>query len=77
MRTLPNQPFGETMGRLDLSANPAAELTIDAASVQTGNRRPDQHLRSADFFDAEMSIPLELDAHVGEIDGRLEIEAAT
>jgi polyisoprenoid-binding protein YceI len=40
-------------GQLDLSANPAIELTINAASVQTGNRRRDQHLRSADFFDAE------------------------
>jgi len=40
-------------GRLDLSAVPAIELTIDAASVQSGNRRHDQHLRSTDFFDAE------------------------
>jgi polyisoprenoid-binding protein YceI len=40
-------------GRLDLSADPAIELTIDAASVETGNRRRDRHLRSAAFFDAE------------------------
>lgn len=45
--------FDDYEGRLDLSADPAIELTIDAASVQTGNRRRDQHLRSADFFDAE------------------------
>jgi polyisoprenoid-binding protein YceI len=38
-------------GRVDLSADPAIELTIDAASVQTGNRKRDEHLRSADFFD--------------------------
>jgi polyisoprenoid-binding protein YceI len=29
------------------------ELTIDAASLDTGNGRRDKHLRSADFFDAE------------------------
>jgi polyisoprenoid-binding protein YceI len=40
-------------GRLDLTADPAVELTIDAASVQTANRMRDRHLRSADFFDAE------------------------
>ncbi len=45
--------FDDYEGRLDLSADPAIELTIDAASLQTGNRRRDQHLRSADFFDAE------------------------
>ena len=45
--------FDDYEGRLDLSADPAIELTFDAASVQTGNRRRDQHLRSADFFDTE------------------------
>lgn len=45
--------FDNYEGQLDLSANPALELTIDAASVQTGIRKRDQHLRSADFFDAE------------------------
>jgi polyisoprenoid-binding protein YceI len=29
------------------------ELTLDAASLDTGNRRRDRHLRSADFFDAQ------------------------
>ncbi|HWE11514.1 MAG TPA: YceI family protein [Solirubrobacteraceae bacterium] len=37
-------------GRLDLRATPAVELTVDAASIQTGNERRDHHLRSADFF---------------------------
>ena len=45
--------FDDYEGRLDLSADPAIELTIDAASVETGNRKRDDHLRSADFFDAE------------------------
>ncbi|HTX12403.1 MAG TPA: YceI family protein [Solirubrobacteraceae bacterium] len=98
--------FDEYQGRLDLSADPAIELTIDAASVQTGNQKRDQHLRSDDFFDAEnhgtvrfvsdsadlrgdtlkvhgrlfardQSIPLELDAHVRDVDGELAIEAST
>ena len=45
--------FEHYEGQLDLSTDPAIELTIDAASVQTGNRRRDKHLRSATFFDAE------------------------
>lgn len=93
-------------GQLDLSADPAIELTIEAASVRTGNPKRDRHLRSADFFDAEnhpqvrfvsdavdfhggtlkvrgtlsardSSIPLELDAELREVDGELDIEAAT
>ena len=45
--------FGDYHGRLDLSADPAIELTIDAASLDTGNAKRDKHLRSGDFFDAE------------------------
>ena len=98
--------FGDYHGRLDLSADPAIELTIDAPSLDTGNRKRDKHLRSADFFDVENHprvrfvsdsvqlqgdtlqvhgrlsardrwIPVELDAEVHEVDGELEIEAAT
>jgi polyisoprenoid-binding protein YceI len=45
--------FVEYEGHLELSANPAVELTIAAASVHTGISKRDQHLRSAAFFDAE------------------------
>jgi polyisoprenoid-binding protein YceI len=45
--------FDNFRGQLDLRTTPAIELTIDAATVQTGNRKRDQHLRSAAFFDAE------------------------
>jgi len=45
--------FDDYQGRLDLSSPRAIELTIDAATVRTGNDKRDKHLRSADFFDAE------------------------
>ncbi|MGZ4186581.1 MAG: YceI family protein [Solirubrobacteraceae bacterium] len=45
--------FGDYRGQLDLGAAPAIELTIDAASLDTGNTKRDEHLRSADFFDAD------------------------
>jgi len=93
-------------GQLDMSVDPAIELTVDANSVQTGNRKRDRHLRSADFFDAVnhprmrfvsdsvelladtlsvrgrlsargASIPLELQAQVGRVDGELQFEATT
>ena len=37
---------------LELSKTPAIELTIDAASLNTNNKKRDTHLRSGDFFDA-------------------------
>ncbi|MGN6171088.1 MAG: YceI family protein [Solirubrobacteraceae bacterium] len=45
--------FTDYAGTLDLSAQPAVQLTIDAASLDTGNRQRDKHLRSPDFFDVE------------------------
>ena len=83
------------------------ELTIDADSLDTGNRTRDKHLRSTDFFgiaehpevrftstrvreaqdgtlqvegDLEAAgkvVPLEFDAAVKQVDGALEVEAAT
>ena len=44
--------FERYQGILDLQENPAIELTIDAASINTNLGRRDRHLRSADFFDA-------------------------
>ena len=40
-------------GTLDLRQEPAIELTIDAASLNTNNNMRDKHLRSGDFFDVE------------------------
>jgi polyisoprenoid-binding protein YceI len=38
-------------GTLDLREQPAIELTIEAASLDTNNKMRDKHLRSSDFFD--------------------------
>lgn len=46
--------FGSYQGSLNVRAGAAAgALKIEAASLDTRNRRRDRHLRSPDFFDAE------------------------
>jgi polyisoprenoid-binding protein YceI len=45
--------FSRYHGTLDLSGTPAVELTIEADSLDTRNKRRDKHLRSPDFFGAE------------------------
>jgi polyisoprenoid-binding protein YceI len=61
--------FEEYQGRLDLSADPAIKLTIDAASIQTGNRKRDQHLRSAEFFDVEHHPRVQFESDLVELRG--------
>jgi polyisoprenoid-binding protein YceI len=70
--------FDEYRGQLELSGHPALELTIEAASLQTGIPKRDRHLRSADFFDAEshprvrfVSESLELRDDTLKVRGRL------
>lgn len=70
--------FDDYKGRLELGADPAIELTVDAATVQTGNRKRDKHLRSRDFFDAESRRPVrfvsdsvELHDHTLTVRGKL------
>jgi polyisoprenoid-binding protein YceI len=48
-----NGRFDNYRGKLDLRATSAIDLTIEAGTVQTGNRKRDKHLRSSDFFDVE------------------------
>ena len=45
--------FSRHAGKLDLTATPAVELTIEADSLDTKHEKRDQHLRSKDFFDIE------------------------
>lgn len=70
--------FDRYHGALDLGADPAIELTIDADSLETGNRLRDKHLRSADFFDAEQhpqvrfaSDSVDLEDDTLKVSGRL------
>jgi polyisoprenoid-binding protein YceI len=56
-------------GTLDLSADPAIELTIVAASVQTGQPKRDRHLRSPDFFDAENHPQIRFASDSAQLDG--------
>ena len=47
--------FGKVTGTIQFdgrdASSIAADITIDAASIDTNNERRDTHLRSADFFD--------------------------
>jgi polyisoprenoid-binding protein YceI len=45
--------FTRYHGTLDLGADPAIELTIEADSLDSANPRRDKHLRSPAFFDVE------------------------
>ena len=42
--------FSRYQGTLDLAGQPSIELTIEAESLDTENRKRDEHLRSPDFF---------------------------
>jgi polyisoprenoid-binding protein YceI len=61
--------FGLYRGTLDLDARPAIELTIDAASIDTGNAKRDDHLRSADFFDVDEHPEVRFESEMVALDG--------
>lgn len=52
------------------------ELIIDATSVNTGNRKRDEHLRSADFFDTDRHPDVQfVSSQVSDVDdGHLHIQ---
>jgi polyisoprenoid-binding protein YceI len=62
--------FERYEGKLDLQGTPAAQLTIDAASLDTGNRRRDKHLRSSDFFDVENHPQVQFTSETAQLDGQ-------
>jgi polyisoprenoid-binding protein YceI len=61
--------FTSYRGTLDMEARPGVELTIEAASIDTGNPRRDRHLRSADFFDAEEHPEVRFESESAELEG--------
>lgn len=70
--------FHHLDGRLEMGQDGQRriELNVDAASVDTGNRKRDEHLRSSEFFDAQrhprMSFRSTSVSDAG--DGRLHVE---
>jgi len=71
----------ETVGE-DFTSASKVQFNLDAASVETKNEQRDNHLKSADFFDAEKypKILFESDAyqhHEGQISGQLTIKGIT
>ncbi|MFL5847684.1 MAG: YceI family protein [Solirubrobacteraceae bacterium] len=62
--------FSRYHGTLDLSTQPAIELTIEADSVDTTNEKRDTHLRSPDFFDAEQHPYIRFVSDSATLDGQ-------
>ncbi len=63
--------FDRYEGTLDLREQPAARLTIEAASLDSANAKRDRHLRSADFFDVEHHPQIRFVSDFAEADGTL------
>jgi polyisoprenoid-binding protein YceI len=61
--------FGRFRGTLDMDARPAIELVAFAGSLDTGNAKRDAHLRSADFFDAEVHPEVRYISESATLDG--------
>ncbi len=61
--------FRRYVGTLNMSDPPAVALVIEADSLDTGNRRRDNHLRSAAFFDAADHPWVRFEADAAELDG--------
>jgi polyisoprenoid-binding protein YceI len=61
--------FDRYQGTLNLSAQPAVELTIDADSLDTKLGKRDAHLRSPDFFDVERHPQVRFVSDTATLDG--------
>src|SRR5207253_1140097 len=66
----------EGEGTVDPDGTVTGQMVIDAASLNTGNKQRDKHLRSADFFDAEQHPRVVLAVRQAALsdDGRLTAE---
>ena len=61
--------FSRYQGTLNLSGEPAIELTIEADSLDTRNNRRDKHLRSPDFFGVEQHPYVRFVSETATLDG--------
>jgi polyisoprenoid-binding protein YceI len=61
--------FSRYRGTLDLSGQPAIELTIEAESLDTNHKTRDAHLRSPDFFGAEKHPYVRFVSESATVDG--------
>ena len=55
--------------RLDADGTGDSELRIEAASIETGNRRRDRHLCEADFFNCDRYPLVRFAARVAPVEG--------
>ena len=76
--------FDRYAGSLDLGGEPAIELTIEAASLDTDNKFRDKHLKAEEFFDAQnhpevrfASDTVTLDGELLKVRGRLTAAGST
>jgi polyisoprenoid-binding protein YceI len=61
--------FSRYQGTLDLSGQPAIELTIETESLDTKNKKRDGHLRSPEFFGAEKHPHVRFVSESATLDG--------
>jgi polyisoprenoid-binding protein YceI len=61
--------FSGSVNVAEVPEESSVEVTIDAASIQTSQEQRDEHLRSADFFDAEKYPTLTFKSTAVELDG--------
>ena len=64
--------FDKTSGKINLDQigrTGTVEITIDAASVNAGNKKFEDHLRSKDFFDSEQFPKVTYRGRLGKFEG--------
>ncbi len=61
--------FDQYAGTIDLHAEPAVTLTIQADSLDTKQKKRDEHLRSKDFFDVDHHPEVRFVSDTATLDG--------